>query len=347
MVEREAMRAAARRPPPAKPPAVDMSMSLGLDLLSHFTERERDLFTSSSSKSGAGVTKQASGEPGKGEPILRGGQGVGGDRHLEGMAALVADDGLNSQMVLSGAPAAAERTCGSPPTQMMVKSEVKAETLQEMIENSNAHLLASQIVPHACGLTTGGAPLNTDLRRFMLGDDVSYVMAAVSKGQDPRLDFTMEELLSLLWSRAWDPSGRPPPARPLLMDEPLTRVLFREPSRHKRRQKLSVGSIDRWKNSGGKKAVITIPIPYEYQRPVAQGLPVNVIIQRHGRVLRPEGGLLRYRQWSFGVRMEDGSGVVRETKTTTEHMLYQVHTETGGGEFIHTTLAGEQRDRPR
>jgi hypothetical protein len=255
----------------AHAPRKPVAQSLGLDLLSHFTEQERDLLT------------------------LPSGDGAGGTSEQAGREADAAQRPL---------------------------STVKPEDLSlEQTAHEASALLASQIV--SAGAARDGPPRRHPGRHEQLGDNVAFVIATVQKGQDPRYEFTIEELLSLLLAPSWDTSGGPAPCRPLVIEDPDRQVLFREPSRHKRRQKLSVGSIDRWKNSGGKKAVITIPIPPQYQHGMT-----NVIVQRHGRVLRPDGApMLRYRQWSFGVRVNDGSpnGLIQEHKTTTEHMLYQVH----------------------
>lgn len=146
-------------------------------------------------------------------------------------------------------------------------------------------------------------------------------MAALQRGKDPSYKFGVTELLALLWAQRWSTSDEGVPCRPLVIEEPEPRMLYREPRRHKRRQKLSVGSIDRWKNSGGKRAVVTLKIPELYQRDQC-----NVIVQRHGRILRPDSKpQLRYRQWSFGVLRADGTGPVEEDKAMTDNILYQVY----------------------
>ena len=77
--------------------------------------------------------------------------------------------------------------------------------------------------------------------------------------------------------------------------------------------------IDRWKNTGGKRAVVTLGIPVELQR----GQGFNVIVARQGNVLRVEDRpTLRYRQWRYGVLHEDGRLV--ETKSPGTFALYQV-----------------------
>jgi hypothetical protein len=123
---------------------------------------------------------------------------------------------------------------------------------------------------------------------------------AAEKAADLSQVLDVAELLALLHSSHW--GSITPPVRPLRFQEPIRQVLFREPRKHKRRQKLSVGSVDRWKNSGGNKAVITIPIPVHLQRNHS-----NVLVMRHGRVLRADGSQLHYRQWSVGMLLPGGA----------------------------------------
>ena len=65
-----------------------------------------------------------------------------------------------------------------------------------------------------------------------------------------------------------------PPKRPLRLPveqaEPVVQAVFREPRSLKRRQKKLVGPIDRWKNSGGKSAKVTLRIPEALQQNEAQ-----------------------------------------------------------------------------
>jgi hypothetical protein len=114
----------------------------------------------------------------------------------------------------------------------------------------------------------------------------------------------VEDLLGLLRAPTWGGTVTPT-LRPTEITDPIGQVpmLFREPHDYMRRQKVASTKIDRWKNSGGKHAVVTLDIPVEMQRD--QGF--NVIVARHGRVLRVEDrSNLRYRQWTYGMRYKDG-----------------------------------------
>ena len=103
----------------------------------------------------------------------------------------------------------------------------------------------------------------------------------------------------------------------------MPQAAFREPRDLQRRQKLSVGKVDRWKNSGGKSAKLTLDIHKDLQRGES-----NVLVVRHGRILRVDGTEMRYRQWSYGVKLPDGT--LREENLEmkcNDVILYQAFTE--------------------
>eukprot|EP01043_Picozoa_sp_COSAG02_P024244 COSAG02_NODE_1320_length_13269_cov_11.420058_6_plen_414_part_00 len=160
-----------------------------------------------------------------------------------------------------------------------------------------------------------------DSDRFSLSENMNFVMATVHKGQaDPFHRFSVHELLGLLRAPRWSTSGEPIPTRPLLIKELASRTLYREPTLYSRRHRQSYGrASDRWRNSGGKNAAVAMEIPLQFRRD-----GYNVIVQRHGRVLRPNGlPQLRYRKWSFG--RADRSGVVVDNRSSNDGtVLYLV-----------------------
>ena len=96
---------------------------------------------------------------------------------------------------------------------------------------------------------------------------MEFVLATLNRARDPDHRLSVDELLALLWAPRWSEAEEPVPCRPLVIREPDILALYREPSRCPlRRQKLDVGSIDRWKNSGGKNAVVTLAIPRRFRR---------------------------------------------------------------------------------
>ena len=94
--------------------------------------------------------------------------------------------------------------------------------------------------------------------------------AAAEKARNPAQELLVPELLALLHADRWGTAAAGPPIRPLRLTvgQPLVDAVYREPRKHKRRQKASVGAIDRWKNSGGKYAKVTLDIPKALQRDV-------------------------------------------------------------------------------
>ena len=152
--------------------------------------------------------------------------------------------------------------------------------------------------------------------------DTRLAVAASQKARDPAHELLVPELLALMRADRWD--GTQPPTRPLRLgiQQSITDAIFREPRKHKRRQKVSVGVIDRWKNSGGKCAKLTLDIDAALQRDEA-----NVLVVRHGRILQPGGPQLRYRQWSYGVQLPDGTLREDDLDCVEDLMLYQIFTE--------------------
>ena len=139
---------------------------------------------------------------------------------------------------------------------------------------------------------------------------------AMGKARDPSAVLQVEELLDLMHADTWTGDGQPP-VRPLRLQEPFRDILFREPRKLKRRQKISVGTIDRWKNSGGKRAIVPMPIPAELRHSHS-----NVLVMRHGRVFRSDGTHVRYRQWTFGTHLT--SGALDEPRDPEDTILYQI-----------------------
>ena len=94
--------------------------------------------------------------------------------------------------------------------------------------------------------------------------------AAAEKARNPAQELLVPELLALLHADRWGTAAAGPPIRPLRLTvgQPLVDAVYREPRKHKRRQKASVGAIDQWKNSGGKCAKVTLDIPKALQRDV-------------------------------------------------------------------------------
>ena len=152
-------------------------------------------------------------------------------------------------------------------------------------------------------------------------DDTSAHLAA-QKARYPAQSLSVRELLALMRvDGAAAPSTRP--LRLPEQQEPMPQAAFREPRDLQRRQKLSVGKVDRWKNSGGKSAKLTLDIPKDLQRGES-----NVLVVRHGRILRVDGTEMRYRQWSYGVKLPDGT--LREENLEmkcNDVILYQAFTE--------------------
>eukprot|EP01043_Picozoa_sp_COSAG02_P046620 COSAG02_NODE_4379_length_5427_cov_7.176989_1_plen_1290_part_00 len=135
----------------------------------------------------------------------------------------------------------------------------------------------------------------------------------------PPQPLTVEEIVGLLRESTWA-GGDPPPLRPLRLQD-ATSDLFREPRTHKRRQKKSVGAIDRWRNSGGKRALVTLDIP-----PALRPDGSNVLVNRHGKVIQVDGLQARYQQWTFGTLLENGD--VKEQRGSDQNVLFQVSAET-------------------
>jgi hypothetical protein len=128
-------------------------------------------------------------------------------------------------------------------------------------------------------------------------------------------ELPVPRLVALLRATTW--TGDEPPVRPLRLQDPLTRVIFRESSIHKRRQKREVGPIDKWKNTGGKRAITTTSIPTELCR--SRG---DVLVSRSGKVIRVDGVNARYKQWSFGTVLANGD--LRERRTCQDNILFQL-----------------------
>ena len=160
--------------------------------------------------------------------------------------------------------------------------------------------------------------------------DMKAAATAVDKMSSPSGAKVLEvtDLLGLMRAHGWG-GVLTPALRPQQIMDPIGQalMLFREPHDYMRRQKVASSKavstkIDRWKNSGGKHAVVTLDIPFEMQR----GQGFNVIVARHGRVLRVEDrSNLRYRQWTYGMMYDDGRLV--EMKSPGTHTLYQVFDE--------------------
>ena len=164
-------------------------------------------------------------------------------------------------------------------------------------------------------------------------EDAAVAAAAVEKARDLARQLDVPELLTLLTTPTW--GSAEPPTRPLRFYDPIPEVLFREPRLLKRRQKVSFGVIDRWKNSGGKHAVVTMPISPEHKRMAGEN---NVLVARHGRVLRADGMLLRYRQWSFGT--QSPSGELKESNKE-DFIVYQVFAESKKEDPISAAIERE------
>lgn len=242
-----------------KPP---LSHAIGLDLLTHFSEQERERFESSDA------------------PLFRPADPAQAQAQLDKLKTL--------------------------------EPNAPVHRLQ-----LNPSMIADRIVPP---LPWERVLASSDLSPAWFEKNMNFVTATVRRGQDPTYKLAVHEIITLLRAPRWDLTGAAIECRPLVIEQPEARMLFREPTQHKRRQKLSVGSIDRWKNSGGKRAVVTTPIPEQFRLN-----DCNVIVQRHGRVLRPDGlPQLRYRQWSFGVLPGGSAAGVVEEKHPGDKMLYQV-----------------------
>lgn len=142
-----------------------------------------------------------------------------------------------------------------------------------------------------------------------LGANARIVELAMTKARTTMEQLTVEEALALLQE-----AGGQLPGRPLRLQDPIENFLFREVRTHQRRQKHSVGRIDRWKNSGGKRAVVTLDIP-----PAHDGS--NVLAYRHGKVFRADGRVTHYRQWTLGTQVGDD---LHEPKDANHNTLYQI-----------------------
>ena len=164
--------------------------------------------------------------------------------------------------------------------------------------------------------------------------DAAAAAVAAEKARDPARSLDVPDLLPLLNAPSWGTAE--PLNRPLRFEDPIEEVLFREPRLLKRRQKVSVGVIDRWKNSGGKRAVVVMPIALELQRGEN-----NVLVARHGRVLRADGTQLRYRQWSFGTQTP--SGELKESNKE-DFILYQIFSEAAAQSGTVAPLEREAAD---
>lgn len=153
------------------------------------------------------------------------------------------------------------------------------------------------------------------------------VEVAMANAKISEYELSVAELVALLQAGTWADSE--PPVRPFRLGALVEGALFRELRRFKRRNKPALGKIDRWKNSGGKHAVVTIDIPAELRCTES-----NVLVQRHGRVVRVDGTQVRYAQWSFGTRSADDK--LEELKGFDDRILFRLFPDTSVPDKVHT-----------